>query len=31
MALIVANPGVQMALRETLGLDVLVTGRYDLR
>lgn len=31
MALIVANPGVQMSLRETLGLDVLVSGRYDLR
>jgi pimeloyl-ACP methyl ester carboxylesterase len=31
MALIVANPGVQMSLRDSLGLDVLVSGRYDVR
>jgi pimeloyl-ACP methyl ester carboxylesterase len=31
MALIAANPGVQMSLRDSLGLDVLVSGRYDVR
>jgi hypothetical protein len=31
MALLARNPGVQMALRRSLGLDVLVSGRYDVR
>ncbi len=31
MALIAAKPGAQMSLRDWLGLDVLVSGRYDVR
>ncbi|HUF92600.1 MAG TPA: alpha/beta fold hydrolase [Candidatus Limnocylindria bacterium] len=31
MALIAANPHSQMSLRDSLGLDVLVSGRYDVR
>ena len=31
MALLARNPGVQVALRRSLGLDVLISGRYDVR